>query len=163
MTHKNTSAQQSGAALIVGLVMLVLITVMLLAALNIGTTNFRAVGNMQFREEAIAAANAAIQERMSSSFDSAPTTSPTTVDINRDGVYEEVIVTPTCIAVTQVFSAPPSSLSLGPSMSAAPVWNTTWDITATVTDPTTGTSVAVSSGVRVQLSNADKVASCDAP
>ena len=160
MSHAHTRTPQDGAALIVGLVMLVLITVMLLAALNLGTTNFRAVGNMQFREEAIAAANAAIQERMSSDFDTVPTTSTTTVDINRDGVWETVSVTPTCIAVTQVFSAPPSSLSLGPSMSAAPVWNTSWDITATVTDGNTGASVAVSSGVRVQLSNADRVVAC---
>jgi Tfp pilus assembly protein PilX len=52
--------RQGGAALVIGLIMLVLITLMLLAALNLGTTNFRAVSNMQFREEAIAAANQAI-------------------------------------------------------------------------------------------------------
>lgn len=154
------SGSQGGAALVVGLIMLVLITVMLLAALNLGTTNFRAVGNMQFREEAVAAANAAIQERLSSTFDSVPATSIAEVDINQDGIYEQVSVTPTCIAAYQVFSSPPSSLSLGPTMSAAPVWMTSWDITATVADAQTGASVAISSGVRVQLSDAEKSVAC---
>ena len=153
--------RERGAALVVGLIMLVLITVMLLAAMNLSTTNFRAVSNMQFRDEAIAAADAAIQERMSSNFNVVPTTSTTTVDINHDGTSEyTVTVTPTCIEAKQVFNAPPSSLSLGPSMSATPVWNTSWDITATVTDATTGSNVAVSAGARVQLSNADRAIAC---
>ena len=55
--------RSSGAALVVGLIMLVLITIMLITALNLGTSSFRSVGNMQFRNEAIAAANVAIEER----------------------------------------------------------------------------------------------------
>ena len=57
---------QRGAALAVSLIMLVLITLMVIAALNLGTSNFRAVSNTQFREQAIAAANVAIQDRISS-------------------------------------------------------------------------------------------------
>ena len=59
---------ERGAALVVGLIMLVLITLMLLAALNVGTANFRAVSNMQYREEAISAANRAIEQVISSPF-----------------------------------------------------------------------------------------------
>ena len=59
---------QRGAALVVSLIMLVLITLMVIAALNLGTANFRAVSNTQFREQAIAAANVAIQDRISSNF-----------------------------------------------------------------------------------------------
>ena len=50
-----TRAGERGAALVVGMIMLVLITLMLITALNLGTTNYRAMTNMQFRAEAISA------------------------------------------------------------------------------------------------------------
>ena len=74
---------EQGIALVVGLIMLVLITVMLLAALNIGTANFRAVSNMQFREEAISAANRAIEQVISSNFTAAPAPDQIIVDTDR--------------------------------------------------------------------------------
>lgn len=152
---------ERGAALVVGMIMLVLITLMLITAFNLGTSNLKAVGNMQVREQALAAANAAIQERVSSSFNTAPATSTTAVDLNNDGVTDfNVTVTPVCIGATKVFSAPPSSVSLGPSMSASPIWNTTWDVRASSVDPATGASVAVRTGVRVQLSDAEKDIAC---
>lgn len=152
---------QRGAALAVGLIMLVLITVMLLTALNLGTANFRSVGNMQFRNEAIAAANAAIQERLSSNFDVKPAPSISNIDIDADGTPDYAVeVTPTCIGAIQVFTAPKSSIKLGPGMSAPPVWSTTWDISAIVNDATTGAAVHVRAGSRVQLSDADKKLSC---
>ena len=67
MTISNV-ARNRGAALVVGLIMLVLITLMLITALNLGTINFRSVSNMQFREEAIAAANQAIDQVIGSPF-----------------------------------------------------------------------------------------------
>ncbi len=161
MSARNPRSQR-GAALVVGLIMLVLITVMLLAAMNLSTTNFRAVSNMQFREEAIAAADAAIKERLSGSFSAAPGTSTSAVDLDNDGTTDySVTVTPTCIATTQVFKSSPSSKKLGPSMSPSPIWSTTWDISATVTDADTGASVALNSGVRVQLNDAEKILACD--
>ena len=154
-------SSQRGAALIVGLIMLVLITVMLLTALNLGTANFRSVGNMQFRNEAIAAANAAIQERLSSNFDEEPATSTSNIDIDADGTPDySVEVTPTCIGAIQVFTAPKSSIKLGPGMSAPPVWSTKWDISAVVNDARTGAAVRVRAGSRVLLSDADKQRSC---
>ena len=51
----NSQQSQRGAALVVGLIMLVLVTVMLISALVMSTSGFRSVSNMQFREEAIAA------------------------------------------------------------------------------------------------------------
>lgn len=149
---------QRGAALVVGLIMLVLITIMLITALNLGTSNFRSVGNMQFRNEAIAAANVAIQERLSSDFTEPPTTSVSAVNIGANEF--EVQVTPTCVAAEQVFTARKSSVKLGPAMSASPVWSTTWDIRAVVNDEKTGASVEVHAGSRVQLEDSDKQQSC---
>ena len=48
--------------------MLTLITLMILAALAIGGANFRTVTNMQFRDEAIAAANRALDQVMGTPF-----------------------------------------------------------------------------------------------
>ena len=87
-----TRGVERGAALVVSLIMLVLITLMVIAALNLGTANFRAVSNTQFREQAIAAANVAIQDRVSSSFDAAPADDHIpTVDLNNDGVADYTV------------------------------------------------------------------------
>jgi Tfp pilus assembly protein PilX len=54
--------QQDGAALIVGLIMLVLITLAVTAGFTLSNTNLKSVGNMQSRNEAVAASNRAIEE-----------------------------------------------------------------------------------------------------
>ncbi|MGL6224515.1 MAG: pilus assembly PilX family protein, partial [Steroidobacteraceae bacterium] len=83
----HTSHSQRGAALVVGLIMLVLVTIMMLAALTLSTSGFRSVSNMQFREEAIAAANRAIDQVISSPFALSPEDAAETimVDIDNDG------------------------------------------------------------------------------
>ena len=83
MSHA-ARANQNGAALVIGLIMLVLITLMLITALNLGTTNFRAVANMQYRSEAVAAANKAIEQVMSTPFTAAPAAETVNVDIDND-------------------------------------------------------------------------------
>ena len=152
---------ERGAALVVSLIMLVLITLLVITALNIGSANFRAVSNTQFRDQAIAAANAAIQTRVSSSFDDVPDTTDITVDLDNDGTTDYVVaVTPTCISATVAETADPSSLSLPPAMSLASTWNTVWDVAARVTDDATGASVNIRTGVRVLLSQTDRDKAC---
>jgi Tfp pilus assembly protein PilX len=56
---------QGGMALIVGLILLALMTVMAITGFNIGRTSLDIVGNMQSRQEVIAAANSAIQAAIS--------------------------------------------------------------------------------------------------
>jgi Tfp pilus assembly protein PilX len=153
--------RQRGAALVVSLIMLVLITLLVITALNLGSANFRAVSNTQFRDEAIAAANAAIQLRLSNDFVDLPATTTSPVDINDDGVDDYVVqVTPTCISAAVAETADPSSASLPPAMSLASTWNTVWDIAAAVNDTTTGTSVVVHAGARVLLGQTDKDVAC---
>jgi Tfp pilus assembly protein PilX len=155
---------ERGAALVVGLIMLVLITLMLITALNLGTTNFRAMSNMQFRSEAIAAANSAIETVMSSDFTAAPAAQTVEVDFDNDDVpeYAVQIAEPQCIYAAQAFGADPSSLSLPASMSVASTWNTVWDLDASVNeaDNAGGASVRVRAGVRVLLPEAEKDAVC---
>jgi len=169
---------QRGAALVVSLIMLVLITLMVIAALNLGTANFRTVSNTQFRDQAIAAANVAIQDRISSDFTgpadvngTIATTYPS-VDLNHDSTDDyTVAITPTCVSATIAQIADPSSEKLPGSMSVAATWNTVWDIRAEVSPPTVptgvtlvadpgGAKVTVHAGVRVLLSQSEKDDAC---
>jgi Tfp pilus assembly protein PilX len=152
---------QRGTALVVSLIMLTLITILVITALNLGAGNFRAVTNAQFRDEAIAAANLAIQSRISSTFLDPPATTTDEVDIDDDGTPDYVVqVTPTCISASVAETADPSSAALPPAMSLASTWNTVWDIAAVVTDDTTGASVVVHAGTRVLLGQTDKDIAC---
>jgi hypothetical protein len=162
---RNHGRTERGVALVVGLIMLVLITLMLLAALNIGTANFRAVTNTQFREEAISAANRAIEQVISSNFTADPQPEEIVVDVDNDGNndYAVQIAQPQCVFASQAFGADPSSIFLPPAMTVASTWNTVWDIQATVDRSQLnvgGSSVVVRAGVRVLLSEAQKNVVC---
>jgi hypothetical protein len=160
----NSPQSQRGAALVVGLIMLVLVTVMLISALVMSTSGFRSVSNMQFREEAIAAANRAIDQVISSPFMLTPEAETISVDIDNDGDedYSVDIDEPVCISATQAFGADPSSLQVSPSLTVASTWNTVWDIRATVNadENAGGAAIVVRAGVRALLSEADKDAVC---
>lgn len=146
---------QRGVTLVVGLIMLVLITLMVTSAFMLSNTNLKAVGNMQFRDEAIAAANAAIETVLGTSLES------TNTEVDIGGIkYQVAIATPTCIRAAIAFEGAPSSEELPMSMSSNDIWNTVWDIEAAVTDPRSGTSVRVHQGVRVLLPNAQKITLC---
>jgi len=155
---------QRGAALIVGLIMLVLITLMLITALNIGTANFRSVTNMQFREEAIAAANQAIEQVISSPFAAAPAAETIYIDLDDDSTndYVVTIAQPICVSASQASSPPPSSIALGPTMSLDSTWNTVWELDATVSAAQNVGSAAarVQAGVRVLLTGTQKNTVC---
>ncbi len=166
-------ASQGGATLVVSLIMLTLITLMIMAALAIGLANFRTVSNMQFRDEAIAAANKALDQVMSTPFTEIPVDAEEVlVDLDDDGKfdYRVEIATPQCIRATLDANTPPSSLSLPPVMATASNWNTVWEIRATVqgvaTIPLIGVvnagdaAVDVRTGVRVLLSGAQKDTVC---
>jgi Tfp pilus assembly protein PilX len=156
-------ARERGAALVVGLIMLVLITLMLVTALNLGTTNFRAMTNMQFRSEAVAAANAAIEQIISSPFTAAPAAESIAVDIDNDAAIDYVVAVaePQCIYASPASGASPSSVSLPITMTVSSTWNTVWDLDASAADTAgTGTAVRVRAGVRVLLTTAEKDAVC---
>jgi len=158
---------QSGATLVVSLIMLTLI----LAALAIGLANFRTVSNMQFRDEALAAANKALDQVMSTPFTVTPAAEEVFVDLDDDSKfdYRVNIATPQCIKAVLDANTPPSSLTLPPEMAAASNWITTWEIQATVQGIDTilgvvynagDASVDVRTGVRVLMSGFQKDAVC---
>lgn len=155
----NTSLKRRrGAALLVGLIMLGLISLVVLSTFTMSASNAKAVGNMQFRNEAAAATHVAIEQVLSSPFTTAPTAEEINVDLNHDDVvdYTVAFATPTCISVKGVpaTSSDPSSLSLGSAfkLTTAAYYLTVWDLDATVTDAAvSGASVHMHEGVRVTL------------
>ncbi len=153
---------QRGATLIIGLIMLVLITLIVVNAFTLSSTNLKSVGNMQVREEALAAANLAAEKLISAPFTNALGAQSFKVDINKDGTddYTVAVAVPTCIRALKATVAGPSDVELGAAMSAGSTWNTEWDIDATVTDAASGASVRVRQGVRVLLSDYDKTNAC---
>lgn len=161
---------QGGATLIVGLILLVVITLMVVTAFTLSTSNLKAVGNMQFRDEAVAASNSAIESVLSSLLINGSLVQPPSqiisVDIDNDNVmdYTVNVSAPTCIRATQVTSGSSasgsgSSVTLG-GTSPPPSYNTIWDINANVADARSGASVQVRQGVRMLLTQAQKNAVC---
>lgn len=155
---------QRGATLIIGLIMMVLITLVVVSAFTLSSSNLKSVGNMQVREETVAAANQATERLISAPFTDVPGTQTFVVDINKDGTDDfSVTLKPECIRAVRSSDPIPSDVELPPDMSTSSDWNTDWDIDATVVDKASGASVRVRQGVRVSLSQDKKNAVCKDP
>lgn len=158
--------QQHGATLIVGLIMLVLITLIVVNAFNLSSSNLKSVGNMQVRDEAVAAANQALETLLSTPtvFKVAPASYEYVVNINKDSTsprnYTALIAPPTCIRATKASSEVPSDVEMGAAMSAGSTWNVNFDVAVNVVDSASGANVEVHQGVSVLLSQVEKNIAC---
>ncbi|MFZ6048044.1 PilX N-terminal domain-containing pilus assembly protein [Pseudomonas sp. CR3202] len=159
MSKIQFKGREQGAALVVGLIMLLLLTMLVSSAFTMSSVSLKSVGNMQVREEALAAANTAVELTMSTDFTAVPKASTSNVDIDNDGKVDYVvdIAKPVCIQESLAQVVAPSSETLAISNNT---WNTVWSLDATVSDSTTGALVHVRSGVRVLLTDAKKNAVC---
>lgn len=159
-----TCRRQDGVSLVIGLIILLMLSAMVSSAYLMATANLRAVGNMQYRDEATAAANRAIELVVSSPFASPPVAQTIEVDINNDGNndYTVNIAQPTCLkAFVASAGGGPSSLSLsGLAGTVSATWFTEWDIQASVSSLATGVSVTVHEGVRILMTDSDKNSYC---
>lgn len=155
-----TTGSQRGATLVVGLIMLVLITLIVAGAFTLSSSNLKSVGNLQVREEGVAAANLAVEQVISSPFTDAPVAQEINVDINKDGTNDYLVQVgaPTCIKA--VIATAPGATEIGFSGGGGSTWNTEWDIDAKVTDAASGGSVRIRQGVRVRMSDAQKNLVC---
>lgn len=168
--HRRT---QRGAALIVSLIMLTLITLLVITALNLGSLGFRSVSNTQFRDEAIAASNFAIQQVIGSPFfvnAAAVAAAAQDIDVYLDNRtpdgnpdYVVSIAAPRCIFVSEAEAGKASSVSLPPTMTSGSTWNSVWDIQATVAPESNAgeASVRIRTGVRVLLNQTQRDDVCD--
>lgn len=167
MTQPASRHAQRGVTLVIGLIMLVLITLIVTTAFGLSTTNLRSVGNMQVRDEAIAAGNIAIEQEVSSAFtNNVPALIPArlvdidnngtygvTYDGDNDGTYEYSvrIEPPACIRASRATTEAASSEEVE-DLSSSSSWNTVWDFNAQVTDAKSGAAVRVRQGIRVLIS-----------
>ncbi|HUP92029.1 MAG TPA: hypothetical protein VM074_07255 [Solimonas sp.] len=158
---------QQGAALVVGLILLIMMTMLVVGAYSLSRVNQQAVSNMQFRDEAVSAANEAIEQVISTNFTVAPAAQTTLVDTNEDNQpdFQVAMAVPVCLSSTPVPapSPPKSSITLGVSFNqvAGTFFQTLWELRATVTDMNnTGTAVRVRQGVKALVNNAVNIASC---
>jgi hypothetical protein len=158
---------QRGATLIVALIMLVLMTLVLVSGFSLSTSNLKSVGNMQMREESVAAANRALEVVIGSSFTDAPQAQEIEVDINSDGTndYTVAVALPVCTRVALASAGGVTQWGVTASLGGAgggggATWYTDWDLDATVTDDSSGAKVRVRQGVRVLLDDARRTAVC---
>jgi len=173
--------RQRGAALIVSLIMLLLITVLAISSFTLSKSNLQIVGNMQQRNQAFAAAQNAVATVISSTqFTATPTNAipvpcngvanTTCVSVNGDGGNDvDVVVTVACdsiqpIPVTQLNFANPNDAGclLGASQDFGVAGgannnsmcsNSVWDIKASATDQMSGANYVVDQGVAVRVAS----------
>jgi len=141
--------QQTGASLLISLVMLVVLTLLVVSAIRMSNSNLKVVGNMQAKNEATSAAQQAIEQVMSNAsnfYTPAPQT--ISIDINSDGTadYSVAVAAPVCLKMVAV---PGYSVDFADS---APQ-DSYWDIKAVVTDPRTGASSTVHQGVKMRMAS----------
>lgn len=156
MKNMYLDSRQGGATLIVGLIMLVVITLLVVSAFTLSSGNLKAVGNMQFRDEAIAAANIAIEQTINVNFAAVAQPATVNVDIDQDNVIDYVVsvAAPSCIKATPA-AADPSSLSgVNSNIANSSDYQTLWEISATVTSQATGASAVVRQGISKRLTQA---------
>lgn len=87
--------KQTGVTLVVSLIMLIVLTLLVVAAIRSGNTNLRISGNMQVQTEAAAAAQVAIEQVISSDFTTAPAEQQIQVNTGA-ATYAVQITKPTC-------------------------------------------------------------------
>ncbi len=178
-----------GSTLFVGLIMLLLMTLMAVAAFNMGRTGFDVVANMQQKDAAVASANDAIQEVLSTTrmFQSpnavflTPCAGANTrcFDVNGDG-QKDITVTlnpaPSCVVAQTVKN---SNLDLSNAQDAGCIVGTpqnygiigavtgdslcadsVWEVNAVSADNATKATTTVTEGVAVRVSTANISASC---
>jgi hypothetical protein len=166
-----------GVALVIGMVILIVMTLMLLSAVTLSTGNLKAVSNAQFRDSALAAANLAVEQVASTAFMNAPEALRVAVDIDQDGQcdYTVNVPEPNCTRWTIPTSGglDPSNPADRPCFSSSRIGglgqgsasgvcaDTLWEVRAQVIDGGTGAAVTVNQGIRARMSAISAKHACD--
>ena len=180
--------RERGITLVVTLILLVLMSLFAINAFNGSSSNMRVIGNMQARQESIAAAQQAIDQTISSTvFTSNPAAvaaAPVQVDIDGD---TQVDYTARLTPQPRCYRAKPiKSSELNPALAAdiaclrsgvvqnsgldspdaaadagnSLCSNSEWNVRAEVVDARSATRVAINQGVAVRVLETDAANSC---
>lgn len=185
--HHAVTRRQRGVSLLIALILLAAITFLSLSAFNSSTTNLRAVGNTEARQEARAAAQAAIDLTISNTlFTTDPVAvaaAPVDIDIDGDGLvdYQPVLQPPpactrvVALRMNDLDPAVPADLACmgsgnqrhGIESDGAVIEagkslcaNSEWLIRAQTSDPRTGVQVALNQGIGVRILETDSENFC---
>lgn len=168
MNSSIRSSTQRGATLFIALVMLVVLTLLSISGIRMNMTNLRIAGNMQWQGEATAAAQQAIEQKISdlaflSGASSATAASTVSIDVNRDGTndYTVTVSAPACYRLKPQtgYSMVVTSQTPGTSQVQIAPDDVYFDIQGQVTDNNTGGVVTVHQGIKVVLGG--KKSNCD--
>lgn len=172
--------RQRGSVLMLSVIMLMALTLLAISAIKMGMINLRAVNNLQTREEAVAAADAALSTVLSSSLTKSTGEPIAAQTLTVAGV--DVQVARPCIRTTasiannelpQVFPTYVAECQSGKSVSdqatfcrclsageyrandttVSNCYRMTWEVTATVQNNWFGANVSVTQGVATNLSS----------
>lgn len=141
--------KQHGSTLFVTMMFLVIITLFGVSAINTSNMNLRIAGNMQFQQQATAAAQQGIEVAIGNlATFTAPAAQTVNVDINKDGTsdYSVLVATPVCLSSQQAPGYSAEYCALG----SCPL-DTNWELQSSVNDAATGAKVVVHQGVKVRL------------
>lgn len=159
--------KQRGATLLVALVMLVVLTLLIVSAIRSSTTNLRIAGNMQMQEEAIAAAQQASEQILSTNFTASPVAASIPVTIGLT-TYTANVAQPTCTGSKALLNSdlniPAECISSGTSQNTGIVfasgaqttgtawcYSQQWDVQTTVLDSRTGAAATTHQGVSLNV------------
>ena len=187
-----TPRRQRGITLVTALIMLLLLTMLALASVNLGNSNLQVVGNMQRRDQTLAAAHAVLEETISSpKFTTTPEAAldnpcggpnQRCVDTDGDGKADIKVTLSPPPSCTKVQAIRNSDLNLNDSEDAgcavgvnqnygvagasdgnSDCDNSVWDVSAVATDTATQASVKVVQGVAVRIAKDDVATNCPTP
>ena len=161
----NLKHRQNGTTLAVALIMLVVLTLLVISSIRSSNTDLRIAQNMQVQEEAVAAAQQAVEQVISVNFTANPAASAVTTTIG-GAAYNVAVSQPACTNSVAISNSDPNLPSACISSGAAQntgikfVSGTTatttgtswcytqqWDVQATASDANTGATATVHQGV----------------
>jgi len=155
MKRHQPLSRQRGLAMVIGMIMLVLLTLLVVSAINSSSVNLRITGNMQAQDEARAMAQQAIERVLGvkANFYPTPTGQAATnyyVDNNSTGnaVYSVSVAAPVCKGAAKQFPGRTADCING-ARAGLFCWDTLWEVVATATDTKTGVRQVITQGVAI--------------
>ncbi len=148
MNTRNPIPRQHGAALVVSLMMLVVLTLLAVSSINMSTVNLRIVNNMRTQMETETAIHFAMDQIRSSmqpfgGLANADPATPQNIVVNGHNI---VISARTCIA-SQVVQGNELTIQQG----SASHEDTFWEYTGSYTDPATGATTRQHQGITTTM------------
>ncbi len=164
MSNSKCFYRQRGATLVVGLIMLVMVTLLMVSAFTLSGNNLKAVGNMQYRNEAIAAANMAIEQTINLDYMALdPANYPVLIDVDIDQDnspdYNVSIPVPVCITAKPAPATLENKSGVNANIANSSDFIAVWEIRADAMSPSTGATVSARQGITKRLTLGQFVAS----